>query len=181
MFGLEQIKTMNKNPRKHARSEMSDGQERRNDSPPSNYWSEQGGGDREPIALDMATAQLNPKTVERLNAPHVLMFDAVRMMHAMQTQAEEITQNMADLGLAMATVRREPESSIGGAMLASVMKRLTSKDLTVRMHIEDLASQIDVIAPLNPPSYTKHMGLHHAVHPLRKIINAIREAWASGI
>lgn len=41
MMGLEQIKTANRNPRKHAQSELSDGQLRRNNAAqPSAYWSE---------------------------------------------------------------------------------------------------------------------------------------------
>lgn len=40
MMGLEQIKKANANPREHAKSEMSEGQLRRNDAKGKAYWSE---------------------------------------------------------------------------------------------------------------------------------------------
>lgn len=197
MHGLEQIKAMNKDPDKHARSEMSDGQERRNDAPPSNYWSETPGGDRDfdkalaaalPViaayrpAVDMATAQLNPKTLERLNAKPLIYFDAVKMVLTLHQLADEANNRWTMLRMklrALQTAQSDAEVRQASAELTEAMRQIVSgdRDIAVRMHVEELANLIDQAAPV-PHGYTPRMGLAHAMAPLRKIVNTIRECWA---
>lgn len=182
MHGLEQIKAANENPAKYAKSQMSDGQARRNDSPPSNYWSETPGGDRfaDP-GPNMATMQVSPKLLPQ-TIPSIY-FDAAKLATALDERAAEHLALSARIKGSQAMVRmaktneasREAIAALGSAVQAALHSN-DGEALKLHMLVNDMANTIDVIAPPNPKGYVPHMGIHYAVSPLRKILNSIREA-----
>lgn len=149
MFGLEQIKEANENPESYAQSNLSDGQRRRNVYVANAFWSDSGHADM-------------PETKPNL------YFEAVKLNAALESLVLSTQGQQAQLRKAMFSA----DWPLVEILMRDIL--LAQPDIVFRIMIDELANTIDSIAPPNPKGYVPHMGLHHAMHPIRKIVNTIR-------
>lgn len=211
MMGLAEIVLANEDPDAFKRGELTDGQARWNDSPPSNYWSE-----NEPNApQNIAEMQLAPGTLRKLQMsrlvsipyqydlpePSMIMrdgvviggkdfvpnmpaiyFDGVRLQQALAAQALEAHRRLWRLETALRNVkeaRSEYEAATTTQMLSETIAVLNREvpELHTAALVEELLRTIDHAAPPDPLGYVPHMGLHHAMHPIRKLAKAIADTF----
>lgn len=111
-----------------------------------------------------------------------IYFDAVRLSQALDARAHAATAQAWKITTAIRAVRlaeTETEKRVAVSHLtdevASVMDSEEAASLRVYMLVNDLANQIDVVAPPNPKGYVPHMGIHYAMKPLRDTIAKLRE------
>lgn len=233
MMGLDEIKKANDDPKAHAMSELSDGQERRNNSTPNAYWSDVPSEDHGKIpgfdvvsdndwpgkpqplqfnppgppqdgetvsevlrgwtAFGKSETRVMPENIAEMQAPSTaprlnkrgslppIYFDAIKISQTLDQIASEASVRHSRLLWAI----RDRREAVGAEATARADRYLRdaikavhiNKDFAIRMHVEELANTIDAIAPPDPKGYVPHMGLHHAMHPVRKIVNAIRDCF----
>lgn len=199
MMGIAEIKSANEDPEAFAKSGLTDGQRRRVEAPPSNYWSEHepnapmdaiehgesvfykpvhGGY---PEAENIAEMQLSRAQLIRSPlAKPPMYFEAIRMWNALDHIANEARARATGLKEAIRLVQTagsEDEVRLRSANLSGQLSDLLNSDdgsqIKARLLIEDLVNTIDQIAPPDPKGYVPNMGLHHAIHPVRKIATAL--------
>lgn len=196
-MGLSQIIEANENPTAYAKQGLTDGQRRRNDDPGNAFWSEAPTVE-EQIKSPVGTFVSNPnefspadddgrmmraaRSHERLNMDNQPLhyfanaqpftgayFDGVRMLIALREQRQELYRQSQVLEEAMTAVR----AGYSETNLIAKLAEFSTTDLRVRMEVNTLASQIDIIAP-EPKGYTKHMGIQYALRPLKDTITRLR-------
>lgn len=177
MMGLREIRTANRNPRKYALSQLSDGQTRRNNAQPSAFWSEKAAYRATPNMASMQMAQ--PKQGK---LPDVY-FDAVKMEKAVGSMVQDLLAAQAQLRTAMSRVMLARNEDIEVQRetldtLTDTMRQIEEGNSEVILHslVLELSNTIETAAPANPVGYIPHMGLQHAMHPIRKIVNAIKDS-----
>lgn len=193
MMGLSEIKKANCNPRKHAMAQLSDGQERRNNSPPNAYWSEQ--SSTRPVAdhtepyhhqsENLAEMQVAPQVltadytkIEERIMQHIsadTFFDAALLANVVEKRIKILKQQQAALAIAIGLARQSAEYL---PILANAMDHInvTDPSLAIEAHVEMLSKQIDVAAP-EPHGYTPHMGIQYALAPIKRTIAKMRDAF----
>lgn len=178
MMGLREIKKANRNPKKHAMAEMSDGQKRWNNSPPNAYWSEQ--SSTRPVGADHTEPyhHQSENLAEMQIAPQVLTgdrklpdqdFAAAILANVLAARIEKLITLETRLRIARSD---HPLS------LETTMAEINRADpsFAIEAHVEMLARQIDVAAP-EPQGYTPHMGIHYALAPIKRTIAKMRDAF----
>lgn len=108
-----------------------------------------------------------------------IYFDAVRLNQAMRDDLHERQSAQWRLETAMRNLRLAEtvtEKVLAIGTLRETMDNLASSTagFDIRMAVNDLANTIDDIAP-EPLGYVPHMGLHHAMHPVRKLVEAFKK------
>lgn len=154
-MGLAEIKLANRNPKKHAQSQLSDGQELRNNSPANAYWSEEvirpiGASHSVPYhhqSENLAEMQLAPQvlTADRV-LNNQLLFEAALWVNVIDKRIKTLQQQQNALAIAVGLARQDAAKLPN---LVSVMDHInfTDPSLAIEAHVEMLARQIDVAAP----------------------------------
>lgn len=190
MMGIGEIRRANKSPSAHAKEQMTDGQRRRNDSEPNNYWSDEGG----PISYTNAHIlngesmdSMAKKGLPRPSLPSIY-FDAVKMAIALEANAAEQSRNaqiIRGYNQIINTAKNDTELQAACASLnqviASILDGADGERIKMHMLVNDLANTIEATAPLSPGrstplGYTPRMGLYYAMQPFRKIVKAMKNA-----
>lgn len=180
MMGIREIKEANRSPRSYAKASLSDGQARRNDSVGA-YWSET---PADHATLPETVALWFEPGIPRVPAKPPLYFDGVRLAVVLDERANEAMGIATKLRLALQGVQRAKGiSEMTNAtewlqgVIADIQKLDDATNINVRMLVNDLAKQIDMAAPRDPKGYIPQMGLHHAMHPIRKTVDRIIAAF----
>lgn len=178
MMGLKELKAASRNPKRWADSGMSDGQQRRNDKPPSADWSAP--ADHATLPADnIATMQLNPKLIGDQRLPHLqqdtksVIFEGTLLVHVLQQRVDDAER--AKLRL-LAALR---EARLGNPdVLSRTMRNVLNHEpeLAIAMHVEILSKQIDIVSP-DVIGYRPSAGIDYALAPIKRTVKAIVAAF----
>lgn len=126
------------------------------------------------MAENIAEMQVAPQFLTSLPKKPLVYFDAVRLGFTLENMAFDAQQRAWRLQTALRNVRLadcDSEMTIAATTLEETYKNILDEEpnAKVAMLVDDLANQIDVMAPPNPKGY--------AAKPLRAIIDAIRNVF----
>lgn len=128
---------------------------------------------------NMASLQIASKEAK---LPDVY-FDAVKMEKAVGSMVQDLLAAQAQLRTAMSRVMLARNEDIEVQRetldtLTDTMRQIEEGNSEVTLHslVLELSNTIETAAPANPVGYIPHMGLQHAMHPIRKIVNAIKDS-----
>lgn len=179
-MGLAEIKLANRNPKKHAQSQLSDGQERRNNSPANAYWSERPVGADHSVPYhhqseNLAEMQIAPQVLTADGVrDNQMLFEGVLLANVVEKRIKTLQQQRDALAVAITLARADADEG----NLVRLMQHIDRDDpsLAIEAHVETLARQIDVAAP-EPHGYTPHMGIQYALAPIKATIQKMRAAF----
>lgn len=115
-----------------------------------------------------------------------IYFDGIKLaivldsiQHEAQTRAWRLTTALRNVRLAETETEKRLTIETLAETIANLRTEVDSRELTMRLHIEELSSTMDMIAPPNAKGYVPHMGIHYALQPVRKIVQKIRDCFAN--
>lgn len=175
MMGISEIRKASRDPQAYAKSRMSDGQLRRNDVEPSNYWSETAPG---PDSDLRAMANYPIRVIDNRLCSGKLpdgYHDALKLWLAVDTTASQ-ARTVAD------TLKGAIRASVGtdGAELDRTVAAIMNLNPLVDLHLltGSLMDFLNKTLPEPHVGYNPNMGLSHLGRTLRGYVSKMQVALA---